>query len=124
MEEWLAQMGWSAANSGDPTFRRGSCQSHIDVTLASARVLRKIVKWEVTYSNPYTNHGNIYMEVETDHRASDVMPTRRILRTSSLRELLHKNDWKREENIYGAVIRMFKESTVLGEETPARAAYC
>lgn len=116
MEEWLAQMGWSAANSGDPTFRRGSCQSHIDVTLASARVLRKIVK--------YTNHGNIYMEVETDHRASDVMPTRRILRTSSLRELLHKNDWKREENIYGAVIRMFKESTVLEEETPARAAYC
>lgn len=67
IEEWLSQLNWTARNDGGHTFERGNSRTHIDVTLCSVDMFRKIKNWEIKYENPFTQHGQIYLNVASEN---------------------------------------------------------
>lgn len=62
--EWLATMDLTTLNDGNPTFVRGASHSHIDITLATNKIARKIKGWEVMEEESLSFHKYIGFSVE------------------------------------------------------------
>ncbi|XP_072400842.1 uncharacterized protein [Diabrotica undecimpunctata] len=61
--EWISSADIVVLNNGEPTFVRGESKSHIDVTLASKNVAKKISGWDVLGENLFTHHRYIFYEI-------------------------------------------------------------
>ncbi|XP_044754968.1 uncharacterized protein LOC123313923 [Coccinella septempunctata] len=113
VDEWLSQLGWVAANNGDHTFERGSSKTHIDVTLTSESVFRRIRDWTVQHSNPYTYHGNIGIDIKTARGSrTEPQPIRKILRADHFRLALQDYNWEDTTDIYRALLNLFNASII------------
>lgn len=87
VEEWMAQLELRAANTGEPTFRRGMSLSHIDVTLAPDN---GIVNWRIAHENPFTHHGHIYVKLGTNVAKRTATRSERRINLGRLKEELGK----------------------------------
>lgn len=62
--EWLAGLDLTIANLGNvPTFVRGESESHIDLTVSSESILRKVVNWKVLVEETLSSHRYISFEI-------------------------------------------------------------
>lgn len=122
VEEWLAQLSWGVANDGGHTFERGLSRSHIDVTFASADILRRIATWEVQFSNPFTHHGHIFFELQILRTKNRAPRVKHILLAAKLRGLLAGDIWGSSGGIYrdflGATKSATRATTVAAADQP------
>ncbi|KAI5723445.1 hypothetical protein M8J76_006122 [Diaphorina citri] len=64
LTEWLAAHDLTVVNTGNsPTFVRGNSGSHIDLTICSENIARKITSWRVMEEETLSYHRYIYFEI-------------------------------------------------------------
>ncbi|XP_072380687.1 uncharacterized protein [Diabrotica undecimpunctata] len=62
--EWIAQAGIQVLNNDKPTFVRGASQTHIDVTIASEGLSRRVHGWDVLDDQLFTYHRYIKYDIK------------------------------------------------------------
>lgn len=125
VESWMAQLDWTSVNNGNPTFVRGECKSHIDVTLCSPQVARLLQNWTIKYSNPYTEHGVVTFNFTGGVPGGGPIGSgRKFFCPRRFGELLGRFKECRPNDItYEALVEMARESTSVTVDGGARHPY-
>ncbi|XP_045482746.1 uncharacterized protein LOC123686562 [Harmonia axyridis] len=110
LEEWMAQMAWGTANSGEHTFERGNPKSHIDVAIAAEEVLRKMKKWQIHFDNPFTYHGTISMEIKVGGRTRQDAANKVFLEKEKFATALKNIDWEKGGDVYEKILKAYNTS--------------
>ncbi|KAL3286590.1 hypothetical protein HHI36_001091 [Cryptolaemus montrouzieri] len=105
----MARLGWGSANialsRGEPL------KSHIDVTLSSNTLLRKIRNWQIEHKNPFTDHGHISFDLEQRGQQDRKLILPKNFNTQKFRLLLEHASTEEIRGAYTKVLEALKEAT-------------
>lgn len=119
----MAQMGWKAANNGEPTFIRGVSRTHIDVTLTPERERHKITEWKITNDNPFTYHGQIYYKIGNSKVEKKRDPIKQVFSKTKFEVESTNIIGSGEDELYQRIVRAYKRSTGREVTTGTRNPY-
>lgn len=76
--DWTNVLNLIIQNDGRPTFVRGQSVSHIDLSLTTSKISRKVGGWEILEEDSMSLHKYIIFNLHTDHRINGYGETREI----------------------------------------------
>lgn len=116
-------MAWIPSNNGEHTFERGSSRSHIDVTLSSEAVARRILGWKIRHKNPYTHHGQINFKIDVKIKKPKKEYKKIYLNTHEFTRRLMEMEGESGDGVYADLLEAFKKSTAEEDQNISKKPY-